>query len=165
MTESSVITLSFGDEEDFQEFEWQYADGVLMLGDEEVDPQGLLYVIEYGLRQTLQDCWSSHAKAKDTTKAQAAFDKRWAAIVAGSIAAGTRASNPIAVEMGRLATLAVEKAVKAKYKDRKGYEKAKGKGAFAKARKAYVAKNEEGLRKQATLNVEAAAALAEVVID
>jgi len=161
MTEYT-IAFPFGDEDEFQTIVWEFADGQLSVNGDPV--KGLDYVIGYGLKQALADSWSSHAKAKDYDKASDAFSKRLIAIVEGTIAAGTRASNPIGVEIFRLARLAVDKAVKAKYKDRKGFEAKKGKGAYGKAVKAYVQKHATALKAQAETNLESAKALADVDI-
>ena len=158
MTESTLV-MSFADEEEFRVLDFEFADGVLTIDGDEVPEKGLAYVIAYGLKQALQDSWASHSKAKDYDKASESYEKRLKAIVEGSIEAGTRASNPLAVEVNRLATLAVEKAVRKEFKSRKAYEEAKGKGAFAKGRKGYIAKNRDTLTETAKANLEATAAI------
>src|SRR5215510_8596974 len=108
------IAFPFGEDEEFRSLEWSFEDGQLLINGEPAE--GLEYLIGYGLKQSLADSWSGHSKDKAYDKAGDAYDKRLTAIIEGTIESGTRASNPIAVEVGRLARLAVEKAVKAKYK-------------------------------------------------
>lgn len=162
----NTLTFAFADDDDFQSLDWDYLEGILTLNGEEVTAQGLLYVIEYGLKQSLTDSWSGHSKAQDYDKAGEAYERKLKGIIAGELSLGGRASDPIGTEINRLCRAAVDASLKkSEWKHRKGYDDAKGKGSYTKAVKAYKVKHFDALAKQAEANVAATAALAETAAD
>jgi hypothetical protein len=95
-------------------FEYEFEDGLLLVNGEEVSPAMLIHTLEFGLRQMIRD---AGAGEKEDDKRNAAAHKKIAALIAGTLRAGTgggKRMDPIERRAREIALRKVEAAVFAK---------------------------------------------------